>query len=260
MDDGVGVDAVEWTVVDANVVEAEVDRGSLEAAGAFDVVEVAVDVVVDGVMVDHLGDGDIVEVAGIAGAAQILGEYLHEHGFAYPYPTLQEDVFVEFVTSARKYLFASRGTVEVQEEEFDYVAVVVVDDEGAALWGEDSIGDVEQEVGMSIVDFGIVDVGDPFAGAQGFVLDAQGYGMEGFPRFAGLPGFHDGEEGAVPFDVAGGPVAVFFEFLPEAGGILVFHVARGLYVLSTEATVVGVVVLGLGLYVLFDGLFEFLFL
>ncbi len=135
-DHGVGVDAVEGTVVETDVVEADVDGVDLEAAAVLFVVGVLVDVVVNREVVDHLGDGDVDEVAGVVGAPQVFGEYLHEHGLAHSYPTLQKNVFVELVTTVGEYILAQGAVVEVVEEEAHDILVVVVENELTALGRE----------------------------------------------------------------------------------------------------------------------------
>lgn len=181
VDDSVGVDAVERAIVDTNIVEAKIERRTLETAPPLDIVEETVDVIVDGIIIDHLSDADIEELSRRVDASEIFGENLHEHSFAHADATLQEDVFVEFVTTVGEHLFASAATVEVEHQKADDHAVVVVDDKFPSLRGEDIVGHEDEKICVSIVDFGIVHVGKSARLAFDLGAQAQSSLVEGGP-------------------------------------------------------------------------------
>lgn len=249
--EGSGFHAVEdFFVVEADVVEADVLRLWHEAAAVFFVEGVAVEVVVDGIVVDHLGYGEVVEEAGGFDAAEVFGEALHDEGFADAEAALEHDVFVEFVVSVGEDVFGFGAVVEVEEEEADDLAVVVVDDEGAALWSDDDVVcDVEEEVGVQQVDVGVGEVGE---GADGFAAVVFGAADDGGDMCGGgvdvVVGAGAGgvEEGLVPGEVAGWFDAVFGECSGEAVGVLCCgHCEYGLGVEAAEAAFEGVVGRGL---------------
>ncbi len=155
VDYGCGVDTVERAVFHADVVEAQVEGLDLEAGAAVFVVGVEVDVVVDGEVVYHLSDGYVVEEPWVGCEAEVFGEYLHYHSLADTYAALEHDVFVEFLATAGEHFFGEGALVEVVEEEAEDVAVVVVDVEAAALWGEDNlVGNGDEEFAVRLIDGG----------------------------------------------------------------------------------------------------------
>ena len=88
MNDCQSVNAVEWTIIHTNVIETKIYRTTLISFSLSFIVEKAVNVVVDGLVIDHLSDRHIEEVSGIIRAFEILGEYLHEHRFPDTHTTL----------------------------------------------------------------------------------------------------------------------------------------------------------------------------
>lgn len=211
----------------------------MESAGVADVVEVGVDVVVDGVVVDHLGDGDVDEAAGAGDPAQVDGEDLHEHCFADADASLQENVFVQLVSSFGEDFFAEWRAVEIVEEEADHLTVVFVNDEFAALGGKDGVGNMEEEVGMCAIDFGVSDLGECLGCFVCVLLHSMGDFLQCLPCVEGPAfGFESVEEAAVPLGIACGLLSVFGQFLGQAGGID----GHGSDIFASEASLIGVVV------------------
>lgn len=127
-------DVVEADIGGAAAVESIVflDSGAV-------VVGVAVEVVVDGVVVDHLGDGDIEEEVGVLCPAQIFGEDLHQECLAYTFVATDKERFGEFAALGGEDVFGEGAVVEVVEQKGDDLSVAVVDDELASLRGEDDV-------------------------------------------------------------------------------------------------------------------------
>lgn len=82
VDEFFGIHAIKGFALQADVVEAYIDRVDAETGAVFLVVGVLVEVVVQSVVVNHLGNREVFEAVGVVGAPQVLREYLHEHSFA----------------------------------------------------------------------------------------------------------------------------------------------------------------------------------
>lgn len=89
-----GVHAEERAVLYADVVEAHIFGFALETLAFLLKVSEAVEVVVDGVVVDHLSDRHVVKETRVVSEPQILAEYLHEERFANTYAALYKEVLV----------------------------------------------------------------------------------------------------------------------------------------------------------------------
>lgn len=178
---------------DADVVEAHVGGAAAVKGVVFldagpVVVGVAVEVVVDGVVVNHFGDGDIEEEVGIVGVAEVFGEELHEECLADAFITAQEQGLGEFVAFVGEDGFGDGRIVEVMEEEEDDDAVVVVDDEFALLRSKDNVvGDVGKEAHVDVKDEGVGKVGELGGGCADVGLKLAERGVEA--HALGLCGF-----------------------------------------------------------------------
>ena len=160
-------------VVEADIVEAYILGLGHEAAATLLVESVAVEIVVDGVVVDHLRDRQIVEEARRVDALEVFGEALHYHSLADAEAALKHDVLVELVTAAGEHLLGQRAVVEIVEQEPDHAAVVVVDDKRTVLRLDDYIvGDIEKQVGVHLIDSGVGEIGVGLSGACAVVVDA----------------------------------------------------------------------------------------
>ena len=138
-----------FVVIDSDIVKTDVDRLTLEAAAFLLVVGLAVEVVVNGVVVYHLRDREIMEEVGRTDATQVFREDLHQQGLADAYTSLNKKGLVHLVVSVGENIFAERTAVEVIKQKAQYLAVVIVNDELAALRLEDNfICDPQQELLM----------------------------------------------------------------------------------------------------------------
>ena len=148
------VHAVECGGLNSDVVEADVDGSALESTIFLLIECVSVEVVVECVVVDHLRDGEVVEEVWVVGVAEVFGEDLHKEGFAGTHIAVEQDVFVELVTSVGEYFFGKGAAVEVVEEEAEYLPVIVVDHKLAVLICEHFIGDHSEQPCVGSVDHG----------------------------------------------------------------------------------------------------------
>lgn len=209
-----GVHAVEYfVVVEADIVQAHVLGLGAESFAIFFVEGVSVEVVVDGVVVYHLRNGEIVEEAWRAGAPEIFGEALHEQCLSHSGGPLEHDVLVEFITSVGEDVFGEPAFVEIQEKESDDGAVVVVDDEGTVLRGEDyAVGDIKKKPGMHLVYCGVGHVGKCLGGFSAIVFGTT-KDVSDFECFidgvGGVSPLEGVEEGFVPVEIAGRLLAEF---------------------------------------------------
>lgn len=99
-----GVLSVVQPAPESDVVKAYIERLALKPSPGLLVVGVSVEVFVNRVVIDHLGYGEIVKEIGIACALQILGEDLHQEGFADSGIPDDEKILFKFVMLIREYL------------------------------------------------------------------------------------------------------------------------------------------------------------
>lgn len=140
------VHAEECAVLYADVVEAHVLRVALETTALLLVVGETVEVVVNGVVVDHLSDRQVPEETRVVGALEILAEDLHEERLAHTDTALYEDALVQLVATTGKDLLCQRAVVEIVKQETQHITVVVVNDELAPLRSKHNVvGNVHDE-------------------------------------------------------------------------------------------------------------------
>ena len=96
------VHAEESAVLYADVVEAHVLWVALETTALFLVVGETIEVVVNGVVIDHLRDRQVPEETRVVGALEILAEDLHEERLAHTDTALYEDALVQLVATTGK--------------------------------------------------------------------------------------------------------------------------------------------------------------
>lgn len=182
--DGECVDSVEGAVFDADVVEAKVVGVYLESVGAFFVVGVEVDVVIQGEVVDHLCNGDVDEVAGILCATQIFAEYLHEECLAGSFLALEHDIFMELIAAAGEHFFGERASIEIVQEKAEDVAVVLVDFEAPILRFEYYfVGDEHYQCGVSLINIRVGEILSVDICLPDFFCGSSYGAIEGQPRF-----------------------------------------------------------------------------
>ena len=140
------VHSEESAVLYADVVEAHVLWVALETTALLLVVGETVEVVVNGVVIDHLRDRQVPEETRAVGALEILAEDLHEERLAHTDTALYEDALVQLVATTGKDLLCQRTVVEVVEQETQHITVVVVNDELAPLRSKHNVvGNVHDE-------------------------------------------------------------------------------------------------------------------
>ena len=234
------VHAEECAVLYADVVEAHVLRVALEATALLLVVGEAVEVVVNGVVIDHLRDREVPKKARVVGSTQVLAEDLHEERFAHTDTALQEDALVQFVATTGKDLLSQWAVVEVVEQEAQHVSVVVVDDELAPLRSKyHGVGNVNEERAVSRVNTGVGKVvGLPTLFLY-LVTEPQGSIMKREPSRGILPFVAASlQDASVPFDIASRTFAVLGKFIDEGLRIrFVVHNSYRLNVLTTETAI-----------------------
>ena len=106
MDDSVCLYAIERPVVNSNVVQAKVYRRPLKTPATFGIIQEAVNVIVNRIVIYHLGYADVMELPGRVNTFQVFRKYLHEHCLADTDTALQEDILMQFVATIRKYILA----------------------------------------------------------------------------------------------------------------------------------------------------------
>lgn len=239
------VHAEERLILYADVVEADILGAALEAAAILLVVGEAVEVVVDGVVVDHLRDRDVMEEARIIGAPQVLGKHLHEKRLAHTDTALDEEVLVELVAPTGKHLLGEWAVVEIVEQEAEHLLVVGIDDEAATLRRQHHIvGNEDDELAVGIVGVlvGEIETGrtllvEVFTEASGALVHGEPWNL-----LLSLILAEDGEDASVPLLVASGLASILRQLSGEASGIIVIHnTTHGdlieLDILPTEAAV-----------------------
>lgn len=220
------VHAEECLVLYADVVEADILGAALEAAALLLMVGEAVEVVVDGVVVDHLCDREVVEEARIIGAPQVLGEDLHEERLAHTDTTLDEEVLVELVAPTGKDLFGKWAIVEIVEQEAQHLLVVVIDNEATALRSQHHVvGDEDDELAVGVVDVLVGEVVGIGPLLVEVFAEAGGTLVHGEPRnlLLSLVLAEDREDASVPLLVASGLAPILRQLSGEASGIIVVH-------------------------------------
>lgn len=145
------IHAVEGGGLDADVIEADVYRLTPEALILLLVEGVAVEVVVEGIVVYHLRYREVVEEVGIVRVPEVFRENLHQESFTGSDIALEHDVLVELVTAIRKDFLGQGAVVEVEEQKAKHIPVVIVNHELAALICKDLVGNPEKELCMGLV-------------------------------------------------------------------------------------------------------------
>lgn len=148
-------------VVEAHIGRATAVKGIVLFGAGPVIVSVAVEVIVDGVVIDHLGNRHIEEEIGILCPAQILREELHKERLAYAFVSADKQRLGEFVSLVGKHLLGKGAVVEVIKQEDDYLLVVVIYHKLAPLRGKNNtLCDTAKKVPVEFEDVGVGQVGE----------------------------------------------------------------------------------------------------
>ena len=110
-----------------DVIEADVVRVAFKLVRALFVESVAVNVIVNFVVVYHLSDAQVLERSRVVGYFKILAEYLHNQRLAHSNLSAEKQIVTAPVFLFGKYLLSFLTAVEVVEQEPQYVPIVVID-------------------------------------------------------------------------------------------------------------------------------------
>ena len=109
-----GVHAVEnLIIVKSDIVEAYILRLRHKAYTFLLIECVSVKVVVDGVVIYHLRDRQVMKESRRLYAPKILGETLHQQSLANAGATHQHNVLVQLIASAWEYFFSKFAVIEI---------------------------------------------------------------------------------------------------------------------------------------------------
>ena len=110
-----------------DVIEADVVRVAFKLVRALFVESVAVNVIVNFVVVYHLSDAQVLERSRVVGYLKILAEYLHNQRLARSHLSAEKQIVTALIALVGEYFLGFLTVVEVVEQEPQYVTIVVID-------------------------------------------------------------------------------------------------------------------------------------
>ena len=103
------------------------------------------------VVVHHLGDGEVFKLAGIPCQTQIIGENLHDHCFSSAGCPDNQQVLVNLVILIGKHFLGQSASVEVIQQERQYLRVVLVNLELPEFTSSIIIAQLPDKITMGVI-------------------------------------------------------------------------------------------------------------
>ena len=103
------------------------------------------------VVVHHLGDGEVFKLAGIPYQTQIIGENLHDHCFSSAGCPDNQQVLVNLVILIGKHFLGQSASVEVIQQERQYLRVVLVNLELPEFTSSIIIAQLPDKITMGVI-------------------------------------------------------------------------------------------------------------
>ena len=110
-----------------DVIETDVVRVAVKLIRALFIESVAVNVIVNFVVVYHLSDAQVLERSRVVGYLKILAEYLHNQRLARSNLSAEKQIVTALIALVGEYFLGFLTAVEVVEQEPQYVPIVVID-------------------------------------------------------------------------------------------------------------------------------------